>query len=138
MATMRTVRKVNIRCPVATDTFAALVRGEFTALESDPWAARMLAVIRSYPLFGDLGLYHGVFEAALSIEGFTPTDRATPTAGSPGCNTLSPTVTITTYLDDQAEPRAMQAAFDALLAAHPWEVPVIELEREPVQLLLRS
>lgn len=138
VAVERAARRVIIRCPVSADTFAALIRGDFAALESDPWAARTLAVIRTHPVLGDFGLYRGVFEAALGIEGFTPTARATPVAGASGHDTLSPTVTITTYLDADADPRSTQAALDALLAAHPWEIPVIELDSGPCRLLSRG
>jgi len=134
----RPVRRVIIRCPVSADTFAALTRGDATALESDPWAAGTLAVIRTHPVLGDFGLYRGVFEAAPGIEGFTPTAGATPVAGAPGRNTLSHAVTITTYLAAGADQSLAQAALDALLAAHPWETPVIELDSEPCQLLSRA
>jgi hypothetical protein len=138
MALTRLVRRITVRCPVAAETFAALVRGEFSALEVDAHAAKVLGVIRGDNPLGDFGLYRGVFEVGLGIEGFTPTERAVPTAGQAGANALSPTVRITTYVDPRAPAREVQAALDLLVAAHPWEVPVIEMDERPVQLLMRS
>jgi hypothetical protein len=137
MALMRLVRRITVRCPVAAETFAALVRGDFAALERDANAARVLGVIRAENPLGDFGVYRGVFEVGLGIEGFTPTERAVPAAGIAGMNSLSPTVTITTYVDAAAPAEAVRAALDLLVATHPWEVPVIEMDETPVQLLMR-
>jgi hypothetical protein len=138
MALRRLVRRVTVRCPVAAETMAALLRGETRALETDAHAARILAVIRGKNPLGDFGLYRGVFEATLGIEGFMPTAGAVPTVGQAGVSSLSPTVSITTYLDAGTPAAAVDAALDALLAAHPWEIPVIELDREPIELPLRG
>lgn len=120
----RNVTTVRIHCPVAPDTFAALVAGHGEALESDPAAAAVLAAIRGAGL-GDLGSYRGVIEATLGIEIFTPTADARPALGAAGVTSHSPTVILTTWAD--GEPVALESALAAIRAAHPWEVPVIEL-----------
>jgi len=119
------------------DTFVALSRGDLSAIERDPAAARMLAIIRAENPLGNLRLYKGVFEVSLGVEGFTPTAQATPAAGASGSNTLSPTAVITTYFDTASDREHMNAIFEEILAAHPWETPVIELSNGPVQLLER-
>ena len=119
------------------DTFVALSRGELGAIERDPTAARMLAIIRADNSLGDFGLYKGVFELTTGIEGFTPTSEASPAAGEAGCCTLSPTAVITTYVDAAATDAQLSVAMRQLIEAHPWETPVIEISSEPVMLLER-
>ena len=135
---MRAALKVRVHCPVSRETFAALLRGELAAIETDVNAAKFLAIIRGRNPLGDFDLYQGVFEVSLGVEGFTSTIRATPTAGAAGTNTLSPTVVITVYIDAAANRGEVHACLSALMQAHPWETPVIEFDDQPVQLLVRS
>lgn len=114
---------------------AALLAGDIAAIERDPTASRMLAIIRADNPLGDFDLYQGVFEVSLGFEGFTSTPRARPTAGRVGDDTLSPTLVITTYVDAAADPVAVSAAVEALVRAHPWEIPVIECAAHDVQLV---
>ena len=81
---------------------------------------------------GDFGLYHGVVEIGTGWESFTPSPDAAPTLGAAGTATLSPTVILTSYVAAEAD---IEGALAALLAAHPWEVPVIELSQ--AELLVR-
>ena len=113
---------------------AELLKGEFEALELDPVAAAILAVIRAPNPLGDFAEYQGVFELSIGLEGFTPAPGAQPTVGTRGAHTLSPTAIITTYFRTGADPGAVEAALDALLRAHPWETPVIEVTDAAVQL----
>lgn len=128
----RRVTAVKIHCPVAPETLAALLAGNATALESDATASALLAVIRGNNALGDFGLYHGVTEVGIGWESFTPSPDASPTLGTAGANALSPTVILTTHAPEGAD---IDAALAALLAAHPWETPVIELAE--VDLLVR-
>ena len=132
---MRAVKRIRIYCPILKDTFVALSQGDLSAIERDPAAARMLAIIRAENPLGDFGLYKGVFELSLGIEGFTPTARAAPAAGTAGSSTLSPTAVITTYIDAATDNKPLRTVLERLLAAHPWETPVIEISNEPVLLL---
>jgi hypothetical protein len=109
---------------VAPATFAALLAGRCDALEQDTAAAAVLAAIRGAGL-GDFGRYTGVVEAGLGVEIFTPTAAAVPTLGAAGMTSHSPTLILTTWAD--ADAPGLEAAIAAIVAAHPWEVPVIEL-----------
>jgi hypothetical protein len=66
----------------------------------------------------------------MSMHGFTATAAAQPTLGQVDAQTLSPTAIITTYVDASADGAAIDAALEALVRAHPWEIPVIELSGE--------
>ncbi|EGD59549.1 hypothetical protein Y88_2593 [Novosphingobium nitrogenifigens DSM 19370] len=112
---------------MAEATLAALIAGDRSALDRDPTFAAMQQVIRDEPALGDFGTYQGVAEIGLGWETFAPTPGANPTLGTPGETSVSPTVTLTTWINDLAAPEQIEAALAALLAAHPWEVPVIEM-----------
>jgi hypothetical protein len=127
-------RKIRVHCPISQGTFAELLKGKLAAIENDPIAAKILAVIRARNPLGDFDLYQGVFEVSVGIEGFTATDRARPAAGERGAATLSPTAIITTYVDAAANGAAVSAALDELVRAHPWETPVIEIADGTVRL----
>lgn len=123
---------VKIHCPIAPETLAAMVAGDEGALERDPAACAILAVIRDENPFGDFGLYESVCEIAPGWESFQPAPDARPALGKSGARSLSPTAILTTYADAEAD---IAQALAALMAAHPWEVPVIELSE--VELLVR-
>lgn len=131
----RAARAVRIYCPVEQETFRALIGGNSAVLEMDPNASRMLAIIRSSDVLGDFGHYKGVVEISLGLESFTPSVDARPTLGEAGATSVSPTVILTTFVDDGVSEAALSSALQEVIRAHPWEVPVIEIM--PTQLLLR-
>ena len=133
MSGTRWVRDIRVYCPVAPATLAALVAGNPAAVEEDSTAATLLAILRTAPL-GDFGRYRGGVELALGYEGFRPGDGAVPTLGAVGEASWSPTVILTAIYDAEAD---VEALADALLAAHPWDVPVIAVS-EPYRLLIRG
>lgn len=123
-AGFRRVVTLRVYCPVTPETFAALAAGQGAALETDAMVAPVLAAMRKAGL-GDFGSYRGVFEAALGIEVFTPTAAASPVLGVAGETSHSPTLILTSWAD--ADSAGLEAAIAAIAAAHPWEVPVIEM-----------
>ena len=133
MSDSRWVRDIRVYCPVAPATLAALMAGEAIAVEDDPTAATLLAILRTSPL-GDFGRYREVVELAFGYEGFRPGEGAVPTLGAVGQASWSPTVILTAIYDAEAD---ISALADALLAAHPWDVPVIAVS-EPYRLLVRG
>lgn len=133
MSDSRWVRDIRVYCPVAPPTLAALIAGDPGAVERDATAAPLLAILRTPPL-GDFGRYREVVELAIGYEGFRPGEGAVPTLGAVGEASWSPTVILTAIYDAAAD---ITALADALLAAHPWDVPVIAIS-EPYQLLVRG
>ena len=124
---LRSVRTIRVHCPIGQETFAALAQGRLEAIESDPVAAPILALIRAENELGDFGLYKGVFELSLGVEGFRPTAAAAPTLGDPRANTLSPTAILTTYVDGSVAEERLAPLLAELVRRHPWEIPVIEV-----------
>ncbi|MBQ1479080.1 MULTISPECIES: hypothetical protein [Sphingomonas] len=129
----RWVRDIRVYCPVAPATLAALLTGKPDAIERDQTAAALLAILRTPPL-GDFGRYREVVELAIGYEGFRPGEGAVPTLGAVGEASWSPTVILTALYDAEAD---VSALTDQLLAAHPWDVPVIAVS-EPYRLLVRG
>jgi hypothetical protein len=128
--------RVAVHVPVAAETLAALLAGNRGALEADPVMARMLAILRAPGALGDFGVYHGVAEIGLGWETFAPSPDANPTLGAAGQIEHSPTVTLVSWIPAEAPPEAIDTALDALMDAHPWEVPVIEVTE--TRLLVRG
>ncbi|MCW1382618.1 hypothetical protein OLX02_07260 [Novosphingobium sp. KCTC 2891] len=126
-AITRAARAVRIHVPVAPETLQAVLAGNSAAMEADPTLGAMLRIIREQPALGDFGLYDGVAEIGLGWETFTPAADAAPTLGAPGKTAFSPTVTLTTWIASSATEKSVDDALAALMAAHPWEVPVIEV-----------
>lgn len=125
--------EVRIHCPIAGETLAAMVAGDGEALERDPSAVAILAIIRADNPLGDFALYKGVCEVSVGWESFEPGGDASPTLGSAGARSLSPTAILTTYADADAD---IEDALAQLMAAHPWEVPVISVSG--VDLVMRQ
>jgi hypothetical protein len=130
---MRDALAVKIHCPIAPATLVALLAGDVTALDADPAASALMSLLRAGSPLGDFGLYHGVVEIAPGWEHFTPAAGASPTLGKADTASLSSTVILTTYAPAGAD---IDGALAALMAAHPWEVPVIEVQQ--TRLLVRG
>jgi hypothetical protein len=116
---------------------AAVGAGHVEALGDDESLAALLRELRALPGVGDFGLYQDVFEVSIGAEGFTPKDGALPAFGAVGGRTLSPTLALTTYIDAAAGEDEISQILARIVAAHPWEVPVVELSA-PLELVSRA
>jgi hypothetical protein len=123
----RTVTTIRIFCPVQAATLAAAIAGDAAAMDADPVLGAMLAILRDDGPLGDFGIYRNVVEIAPGWESFRPTDDANPTSGTAGAVALSPTIVLTTYIAADAPAEAVDGALARIMAAHPWEVPVVEI-----------
>lgn len=131
----RAVTALKIHCPVDEATFHLLSAGDIATIDPDCALARIIEIVRSDNPLGDFGLYKAVFELSTGREVFTPAADANPTLGTAGEPIASPTAILTVYIPDDVPQAAVSTALDAILAAHPWEVPVIEVRK--TELLLR-
>lgn len=122
---MRTaVQVVRVHCPVTGNVLARLQAGEAAALGDDPVLAGVVGVIRGSDVLGAIGPYRGVFELGFGLESFVPGAEALPTTGRAGEAAVVPMVVVKTYAAMGAD---IEAALAAIVAVHPWEVPVIEV-----------
>jgi len=124
---MKSVRKLRVHWPIASETFSRLARGDGEAFKEEAGIAALLQALSESPVLGDFGNYRHVFESGLGFEGFTCTDGANPTLGQVGQRTISPTLVFTTYFDAALDDVAVERILQRIVDIHPWEVPVIEL-----------
>lgn len=110
--------------------------GDFAAIAPDCALARIIAIVREDGPLGDFGIYRSVIELAAGWELFTPGADASPTLGSAEAHTASPTAILTLYIPQGSADEAVSCAISAIMDAHPWEVPVIEMTA--TSLLMRA
>ncbi|MHA6718371.1 hypothetical protein ACX40Y_02855 [Sphingomonas sp. RS6] len=122
----RQVKRLRVHCPMAPESWRRLMAGDHTALADDPAIGAILAIARDDTPFGDFGLYRGVVELSPGWEIFTPGAHARPALGAAAQETVSPTLILTFHVPADADPAAIDATVDRILAAQPWEIPVIE------------
>lgn len=115
---------VRVHCPVSGNVLARLQAGETAALSDDRVLAGVVGVIRGSDVLGAIGPYRGVVELGFGLESFVPGAEAVPTTGRAGEAAVVPTVVVKTYAAMGAD---IEAALAAIVAVHPWEVPVIEV-----------
>lgn len=118
------MQAVRVHCPVSGNVLARLQAGEAAALADDPVLSAVVAVIRGSDVLGAVGPYRGVFELGFGLESFVPQADAVPTTGRAGEAAVVPTVVVKTYAVAGAD---IDAELAAIVAVHPWEVPVIEV-----------
>ncbi|RVQ65753.1 hypothetical protein EKN06_12545 [Croceicoccus ponticola] len=132
----RDVTTIRVNCPISATTAAAIASGDHAAVDAEPALAAMRAIVAADNPLGDFGLYRAVFELSLGWELFTPATGADPTLGAAGQETMSPTAILSIHVDAAVPDSQLDPLLNALIAAHPWEVPVIELGK--ARLLLRA
>lgn len=132
----RPVRSMKIFCPIDSDTARRISEGQLATIDRNCALALILGIIRGDNPLGDFGVYKSVVELASGWELFTPDAAAQPTLGEAGVVTVSPTAVLTVYIPHDAESAAVSKAIDAIMEAHPWEVPVVEMGE--TTLLVRS
>ncbi len=115
---------VRVHCPVPANVLARLQAGEAAALADDALLSAVVGVIRGSDVLGAIGPYRGVFELGFGLESFVPQADAVPTTGRAGEPAVVPTVVVKSYAAEGAD---IAAELAAIVAAHPWEVPVIEV-----------
>ena len=118
------MRVVRVHCPVSGNVLARLQAGEAAALADDPVLSAVVAVMRGSEVLGAIGPYRGVFELGFGLESFVPGADAVPASGRVGEAAVVPTVVVKTYAAEGAD---IARELAAIVAAHPWEVPVIEV-----------
>ena len=122
--TYTTYEVVRVHCPILANVLARLQAGETAALGDDAVLSAVVAVIRGSDVLGAIGAYRGVFELGFGLESFVPGPDAAPTTGRAGEAAVVPTVVVKTYAVAGAD---IDAELAAIVAVHPWEIPVIEI-----------
>lgn len=119
--------RITIHHPASRDACSALLAGDTARLERDPSVAPLFKTLRAHAEFGALGPYRNVYEITGGHESFTPNAEACPTLGAAGEASTTASIVITTYVAQAVSETRLAELMAALAAAHPWELPVIEV-----------
>jgi len=124
---LRAVKALKVYCPIDRQIMTQLMQGELPSDTGSGALAAIMGLVRADNPLGDFGIYKAVLELTIGLESFMPGPDAQPTLGEAGAATVSPTAILTIYIPADTPEDSVNRAIDAILAAHPWQVPVIEL-----------
>ena len=89
----------------------------------------ILRTFREFDFAGSVGAYKAVAELSSGMETFVPTADATPTHGVADSASTVPSARLVTYIPAGTPGEDLDRLVDAIASVHPWEHPVIELDR---------
>ena len=89
----------------------------------------ILRTFREFDFAGSVGTYRAVAEISSGAETFVPTADAAPTHGVAGSASTVPSARLVTYIPADTPGEELDRLVDAVASVHPWEHPVIELDR---------
>ena len=89
----------------------------------------ILRTFREFDFAGSVGAYRAVAEISSGVETFVPTADATPTHGVADSASTVPSARLVTYIPADTPGEELDRLVDAIASVHPWEHPVIELDR---------
>jgi hypothetical protein len=89
----------------------------------------ILRVLGTYELAGAVGTYKAVAEISTGIETYTPTESSQPASGAAGSPSVVRSARLVTYIPSLVSIEELSSLTDEIAAAHPWEHPVIEVDR---------
>jgi hypothetical protein len=89
----------------------------------------ILRTFRECDFAGSVGAYRAVAEISSGMETFVPTADAAPTHGVADSASTVPSARLVTYMPAGTPGEELDWLVDAIASVHPWEHPVIELDR---------
>ena len=89
----------------------------------------ILRTFREFDFAGSVGAYKAVAELSSGMETFVPTADAAPTHGVADSASTVPSARLVTYIPAGTPGEELDRLVDAIASVHPWEHPVIELDR---------
>ena len=89
----------------------------------------ILRTFREFDFAGSVGTYRAVAEISSGVETFVPTADAAPTHGVAGSASTVPSARLVTYIPAGTPGEELDRLVDAIASVHPWEHPLIELDR---------
>jgi hypothetical protein len=135
---LRKVWAIRVAWPVSSAVLLRLLAGDMEALDCDEGLAGLHAILDDANPLGDFGAYQAVAEVAPGWELFRPGTGANPTRGSIGHREVSPSLMVTIHIPGDAPQEGVDSAIARLLAAHSWEVPVIEVSEVTLAALVQA
>jgi hypothetical protein len=103
--------------------------GQDAGLTAVSAVQEILRTFREFDFAGSVGSYKAVAEISSGVETFVPTADAVPTHGVAGIASTVPSARLVTYIPAGTPGEELDRLVDAIASVHPWEHPVIELDR---------
>ena len=91
--------------------------------------AEILRTFRESGFAGSVGAYKAVAEISSGVETFVPTADAAPTHGVADIASTVPSARLVTYVPAGTPGEELDRLVGAVAAVHPWEHPLVELDR---------
>jgi hypothetical protein len=89
----------------------------------------ILRTFRDFGFAGSVGTYQAVVEISSAVETFMPTADSAPTHGAAGIVSAVPSARLVTYIPAGTPREEVDRLVGAVASIHPWEHPLIELDR---------
>ena len=91
--------------------------------------ADILRTFRESGFAGSVGAYKAVAEISSGVETFVPSADAAPTHGVADIASTVPSARLVTYVPAGTPGEELDRLVGAVAAVHPWEHPLVELDR---------
>lgn len=89
----------------------------------------ILRIFRECDFAGRVGTYDAVAEISMGAETFVPTRASSPTQGEVNVPSNVVTARLVTYVPATATREELDTLVEEIVSAHPWEHPVLEVDR---------
>jgi|1186.fasta_scaffold10958_3 hypothetical protein len=104
-------------------------QGSGLAVASDPAVQEIMRVIRGFGFAGSVGTYRAVAQISGAADTFTPTADSAPVHGTADIASTVASARIVTYVPAATPAGDVDRLIAALVSAHPWEHPLVEVDR---------
>jgi hypothetical protein len=103
--------------------------GPGPAVASAAAVQEIMRVFRVFDFAGSVGTYRAVAQISGAADTFMPTADSAPVHGAADIASTVPSARVVTYVPAATPGEDVDQLIGALVAAHPWEHPLIELDR---------
>jgi hypothetical protein len=104
-------------------------QGSGLTVASDPAVQEIMRVIRAFDFAGSVGTYRAVAQISGVADTFTPTADSAPVHGVADRASTVPSARVVTYVPAATPGGEVHRLIGALVSAHPWEHPLVEVDR---------
>jgi hypothetical protein len=103
--------------------------GPGVAVASAAAVQEIMRVVREFDFAGSVGTYRAVAQISGGADTFTPTADSAPVHGTADIASTVPSARVVTYVPAATPGGDIDQLIGALVSAHPWEHPLIEVDR---------
>lgn len=104
-------------------------QGSVLTAASGPAVQEIMRVIRAFDFAGSVGTYRAVAQVSGAADTFTPTAASAPVHGAADIASTVASARVVTYVPAATPDEDVDRLIGAIVSAHPWEHPLIEVDR---------